>query len=202
MQNLAELKMGDLYAWTELEAGGLTATCRVIPCRCVTVDKGAGVTRARIVLKDILNGESAHTLSISSPTASVDALQLLIGVAGAWDLTLGGADVTAAFMATPLRQRNVVVRLPMSWTSVRSEPLYLHVAKAFNGLGIASQEWVCHLFNIVSELKLSTEGLEPCLFAGALRPGTPCLILLSVDDLSLRWRAAEVFGKTFVSTTR
>ena len=33
VQNLSDLKTGDLYTWTELEAAGLTATCRVIPCR-------------------------------------------------------------------------------------------------------------------------------------------------------------------------
>ena len=96
---------------------------------------------------------------------------------------MGGADVTAAFMATPLRKRDVVVKLPMSLMSVRSEPLYLPLAKALNGLRIASQEWICYLSGIVAELKLSTDGLEPCLFAGELRPGVPCMILVYVDDL-------------------
>ena len=185
VQNLSDLKTGDLHTWTELEAAGLTATCRVIPCRWVTVDKGGDVTRARIVIKDCKSqsGASARSLGISSPTASSDALQLIIGLSGLWDLTLGGADVTAAFMATPLRKRDVVVKLPMSLTSVRSEPLYLHLAKALNGLRIASQEWICYLSGRVAELKLSTDGLEPCLFAGGLRPGVPCLILVYVDDL-------------------
>ena len=185
VQNLSDLKTGDLYTWAELEAAGLTASCRVIPCRWVTVDKGGDVTRARIVIKDCKSqsGESARSLGISSPTPSSDALQLIIGLSGLWDLTLGGADVTAAFMATPLRKRDVVVKLPMSLTSVRSEPLYLHLAKALNGLRIASQEWICYLSGIVSELKLKTDGLEPCLFAGELRPGVPCMILVYVDDL-------------------
>ena len=39
VQNLSDLKTGDLHTWTELETVGLTATCRVIPCRWVTVDK-------------------------------------------------------------------------------------------------------------------------------------------------------------------
>ena len=66
---------------------------------------------------------------------------------------------------------------------MRSEPLYLHLAKALNGLRIASQEWKCYLSGLVGELKLSTDGLGPCLFAGELRPGVPCLILVYVDDL-------------------
>ncbi len=195
VQNLSDLKTGDLYTWTELEAAGLTTTCRVIPCRWVTVDKGGGVTRARIVIKDTRTGESARTLGISSPTPSSDALQLLIGLAGLWGITLGGADVTAGFMATPLRQRSVVVKLPMSLTSVRSEPLYLHLAKALNGLRIASQGWICYLSGIVAELKLSTDGLEPCLFAGELRPGVPCLILVYVDDLLIAAPTAADVGK-------
>ena len=107
VQSLSDLKTGDLYTWTELEAAGLTATCRVIPCRWVTVGKGGGVTGARTAIKDTRTGESVRTLGISSPTPSSDALQLLVGLAGVWDLTLGGADVTAAFVATPLRQSNV-----------------------------------------------------------------------------------------------
>ena len=38
--------------------------------------------------------------------------------------------------------------------------------------------------SIVPELKLKTDSLEPCLFnAGELKPGTPCMILVYVDDL-------------------
>ena len=74
----------------------MTASCRVIPCRWVTVDKGGDVTQSRIVIKDCKSqsGESARSLGISSPTPSSDALQLIIGLSGLWDLTLGGADVT------------------------------------------------------------------------------------------------------------
>ena len=40
-----------------------------------------------------------------------------------------------------------------------------------------------YLPSIVAELKLKTDSLEPCLFAGELKPGTPCMILVYVDDL-------------------
>ena len=39
------------------------------------------------------------------------------------------------------------------------------------------------LSSIVDVLELSTCSLEPCLFAGILRMGQPCLILVYVDDL-------------------
>jgi len=42
---------------------------------------------------------------------------------------------------------------------------------------------VHYLPSIVAELKLKTDSLEPCLFAGELKPGTPCMILVYVDDL-------------------
>lgn len=45
VQNLSDLKTGDLYTWAELETSGLLDSCRVIPCRWVTVDKGGGITR-------------------------------------------------------------------------------------------------------------------------------------------------------------
>lgn len=51
IQNLLDLQTGDLYTWDELQAKGLDKTCRIIASRWVTVDKGAGVTRARLVIK-------------------------------------------------------------------------------------------------------------------------------------------------------
>ena len=99
---MSDLGTGDLYTF-ELQTKGLDKTYRIIPTRWVTTDKGGGVTRARIVIKDVArNQDTARSLGISSPTPSVDALKVLLGVAGCLDLVLGAADVTAAFMATPL----------------------------------------------------------------------------------------------------
>ena len=77
----------------------MSKTCRIIPSRWVTADKGSGVVRARIVLKDVAKGsDSARALGISSPTPSSDALSLLLGIAGnrGWPIATG--DVSSAFM--------------------------------------------------------------------------------------------------------
>ena len=58
MKNLEVMEAGDLYTQSEYEASGLGGTCRTIPSRWVTADKGKDdlgnpVVRSRIVLKDI-----------------------------------------------------------------------------------------------------------------------------------------------------
>ena len=53
MSNLSDMGCGDVYLATEFEQSGLSKTCRIIPSRWVTADKGSGVVRAGIVLKDV-----------------------------------------------------------------------------------------------------------------------------------------------------
>jgi len=61
--------------------------------------------------------------------------------------------------------------------------MYLHLFKALNGLRSASQEWVIFLSEIVSELQLESDSLEPCLFTGRLKSGAVCMLLSYVDDI-------------------
>ena len=42
MSNLSDMGCGDVYPATEFESG-LSKTCRIIPSRWVTADKGSGV---------------------------------------------------------------------------------------------------------------------------------------------------------------
>ena len=189
MKNLELMEAGDLYTQSEYEASGLGGTCRTIPSRWVTADKGKDdlgnpVVRSRIVLKDISKGsDSARVLGISSPTPSSDGLNLLLSVAGIRNWFVGAGDVSSAFMATPLRQRVITTKLPLSISSLSGEPLLLHLKKALNGLRSASQEWVLYLTEIVGALGLSTCSLEPCLFSGILPSKKPCMLLAYVDDI-------------------
>ena len=69
IQNLSDLGTGDLYTFEELQSKGLDKSCRIIPTRWVTTDKGGGFTRTRIVIKDVArNQDTARSLGISSPT--------------------------------------------------------------------------------------------------------------------------------------
>ena len=98
-------------------------------------------------------------------------------------MVLGAADVTAAFMATPLRKRDAIAKLPLSVSDLSGSAMYLHLYKALNGLRLASQEWVIFLSEIVSELQLESVSLEPCLFTGRLKSGAVCMLLSYVDDI-------------------
>ena len=203
MSNLSEMGCGDVYSASDFEQSGLSKTCGIIPSRWATADKGSGVVRARIVLKDVAKGsDSARALGISSPTPSSDSLSLLLGIAGnrGWPIATG--DVSSAFMCTPLRKRNIVAKLPMSVSSMGGEPVFLHLARALNGLRSASQEWVVFLSPIVNVLGLSTCSLEPCLFSGILPMGQPCLILVYVDDLIVTAPTCEALDFVFEKVGR
>ena len=144
------------------------------------------------MIKDVArNQDTARSLGISSPTPSADALQVLLGEAGCLDLALGAADVTAAFMATPLRQRDVNAKLPLSVSDLSGSAMYLHLYKALNCLRSASQEWVIFLSEIVSELQLESDSLEPCLFTGRLKSGAVCMLLSYVDDILIASEAEK-----------
>ena len=156
--------------------------------------------RSRIVIKDIAQkgGESARSLGISSPTPSADAFMLVVGLAAAYDFVIMSSDVAHAFMATPLRVRDVVIRLPLSVSTMSGVPLFLHLSKARNGLRKASQDWMAFLSDIVKGIGtgLSSCNLEPCLFTGRLKSG-PCCLLVYVDDLLLMTPTVEDAEKIF-----
>lgn len=142
------------------------------------------MVRARIVLKDIAAGQaSARTIGISSPTPSSEALFLMLGIAGTRNFIIGAGDVVSAFMATPLRKRTAVAKMPLSVSSLKGEPMFLHLSKALNGLRSASQEWSVYLASIVATVGLEACDLEPCLYSGKLPTGEVCLLMSYVDDL-------------------
>ena len=139
-------------------------------------------------MKDVAekNMPSARSLGISSPTPSSDAMFLLLGLAGCRDYAIGSADIAHAFMATPVRVGDVIIKLPLSVSSMRGEGMYIWLRKALNGLRKSSQDWVYFLSSIVKKVGtgLASCSLEPCLFTGVL-PSGPCGLLCYVDDLLL-----------------
>lgn len=109
----------------------------------------------------------------SLPTLSADALDLV--------LVLTSGDT---FMATPLCVRDVVMRLPLSVSTMQGSPLYLHLSKALNEL------------RNFSRLVSISVGREGCGFGiDKLPPGAvfvcgdfksrSCCLLVYVDDLLL-----------------
>ena len=177
--------VGTLYSsqgFENLKLKEPTILFHVIGTRWVTVQKTEATVRSRMVIKDVArHAASARALGISSPTPSSDALSFLIGLAGARDWVLGSADAGHAFMATPLRVQDVVIKFPLSVSTLSGEPLYMRLHRALNGLRQSSQDWVVYFSSIV---KKCNRALEPCLFSGILSTtGNPCGLLVYVDDV-------------------
>ena len=117
--NLRDMEAGDLMTLDgveKLKRDNPEVNFRTIGCRWVTARKTVDTVRSRIVVKDVAekNMPSARSLGISSPTPSSDAMFLLLGLAGCRDYAIGSADIAHAFMATPLRVRDVIIKLPLS----------------------------------------------------------------------------------------
>ena len=145
--NLRDMEAGDLMTLEgveKLKRENPEVNFRTIGCRWVTTRKTVDTVRSRIVVKDVAekNMPSARSLGISSPTPSSDAMVLLLGVAGCRDYAIGSADIAHAFMAAPLRVRDVIIKLPLSVSSMRGEGMYLvakgleRSSKIIPGLGL------------------------------------------------------------------
>lgn len=194
IEGLEECRAGDCYTVSEFEKlkERTDHPIRLISTRWVTNAKGDEV-RSRMVVKDVKNKDSARSLGISSPTLGADAFQLFLTIASAWNFLLYTLDISHAFMYTPLRRRDVAVKLPMSCSTEKGEPVILHCANALNGLRSASLEWLLFLQQQLSGIGLHTDGAEPCFMAGILPSGRMAMVIVYVDDLAIACEDEEDF---------
>ena len=165
---------------------------RIIGTRWVTNEKEEAQegVRARIVAKDFASGQSARSMGISSPTPSIEALRMVLGVAcGAWSvgnqaMFLAGLDVSQAFMNSPL-ERPEILRMPLSMSTMKGEPIFLWAEKGINGLRIASQAWIVFFSSIVKSIGVVSGTVEPCLYVGRMvgKDQATIVIMAYVDDL-------------------
>ena len=89
--------------------------CRVIKSRWVLTQKAPGLVRARLVAKDFAHGKpSALDLGLSSNTASVEALKLILSRAAKGRMRIWGLDISTAFLFANVVQPTVV-ELPSSF---------------------------------------------------------------------------------------
>ena len=174
-----------------------------ITCRWVTNEKPESEegVRARIVVKDIARGSAtARSLAISSPTPSVESLRMVLGAAsGSWgvELSLHAIDVSQAFMNSPLRDHErIILRFPLSLSTMSGEPIFIEAHKALNGLRVASLTWSVFLKDIVSKVNLACSTTEPCLYGGVI-DGSPTLLLCYVDDLLIASSSDKAFHRVF-----
>lgn len=155
---------------------------RIITCRWVlgqkfrhsTVDGKPVVTeevRARCVVQDVKDNQSATACGFSAPTSSVESLKILLALVGQYDLAVLTADVSTAFMTSPLPKGiKSIVRLPAGTCDARGQSAYLVLDKALNGLRPAALAWVLHFRHIVEETaQIHHSELDPTFFVGSYR---------------------------------
>ena len=97
---------------------------------------------------------------------------------------LAGLDVSQAFMNSPL-ERPEILRMPLSMSTMKGEPIFLWAEKGINGLRIASQAWIVFFSSIVKSIGVVPGTVEPCLYVGRMvgKDQAPIVIMAYVDDL-------------------
>ena len=160
--------------------------CRVIKSRWVLTQKAPGLVRARLVAKDFAHGRpSALDLGLSSNTASVEALKMILSRAVKGRMKMWGLDISTAFLFANIVQPTVI-ELPGNFSLETGEPAYLVLHKALYGLRSASLSWQRHLSRIMVDLGLRPSPLEPTLFSGWVELNKVWVYIIAlayVDDL-------------------
>ena len=119
-----------------------------------------------------------------SPVVSKDTLRLLLSVSAALNLRLYQADVKAAFLQAPLKER-IYLRCPPGYSTVNAEgeEEVLELSSAIYGLKQSSNSfWTALHLHLVEKGFKSTLG-DPCLLRRDIPGVGPLLVACYVDDL-------------------
>ena len=178
---------------------------RIISTRWVVVNKHdaikGDIVRSRLVVRDFATGPSAAELGVSSPTASSEALKVVLSYLaqessfrkkskkGGVGKTAWVLDVSTAFLHVPVIHP-AVVSLPTGMEDEDGEPLFVILEKAMNGLRSAGMSWYRHLADLLDQEGLTACVTEKTIFAGRYRKGVAeteeenhLIVLMYVDDL-------------------
>lgn len=146
--------------------------------------------RARIVAKDIRRSQTARQMGYSSPTPSVESLNVVLSYAALHDFRLKSLDISHAFMHSPLPSTELIIlKLPQSVSLGDGSPAFLRLHKALNGLRDASLHWLNLLATTIRKSGVWTDPTDPCVYQGSVSKknrvvGTACLVVY-VDDVLL-----------------
>ena len=137
---------------------------RIISTRWVVVNKHdaikGDIVRSRLVVRDFATGPSAAELGVSSPTASSEALKVVLSYLaqkssfrkkskrGGVGKTAWVLDVSTAFLHAPVIHP-AVVSLLTGMEDEDGEPLFVILEKAMNGLRSAGMSWYRHLADLL-----------------------------------------------------
>ena len=178
---------------------------RIISTRWVVVNKHdaikGDIVRSRLVVRDFATGPSAAELGVSSPTASSEALKVVLSYLaqkssfrkkskkGGVGKTAWVLDVSTAFLHAPVIHP-AVVSLPTGMEDEDGEPLFVILEKAMNGLRSAGMSWYRHLADLLDQEGLTACVTKKTIFAGRYRKGVAeteeenhLIVLMYVDDL-------------------
>ena len=169
-----------------------------ISCRWVNGQKTEVTVRSRLVARQIAKGGgNARDLAISSPTSSSESLRLCLAECGLRGLCVLGLDVSAAFMASPITEK-VVLMLPTSYAWEDGSRVYLLCYKALNGLRSSGKAWVLHLGSVAKKASLTAGRIETTLFAGYFLNGPDWVQVVSyVDDILIFSESMKVCQKVY-----
>ena len=170
---------------------------RIITTRWVVSLKEPGLVRSRLVARELKKGgPHAKDMGISSPTSSVESLRSMLAEASASDMVILGLDVSAAFMASPLR-RPTVLKLPNSFTFENGDPCFLSAAKALNGLRASGSAWTDHLRDISKQGNLKPGQIESKIFTGYYQDEHHVTVISYVDDLLIFAPSMQIAEEIF-----
>ena len=79
------------------------------------------------------NGLTSVREDINSPTSNLESLRLLVSFAQSWILCIYGADVSTAFLYSPLDSVEII-SLPTTTVGANGDRLYVQLQKALYGL--------------------------------------------------------------------
>ena len=144
--------------------------------------------RARLVAQGFLQKpyDSFHPDETFSPVVHKDTLRLFLSLSAAEDLQVYQADVKAAFLQAPLKEK-IYVRAPPGYSSVdptTGEDQILELSKAIYGLKQSSAcFWTVVNDHLVSQGFKSMLG-DPCLFKKTLPSGKIIMCVTYIDDIT------------------
>jgi hypothetical protein len=122
---------------------------------------------------------------IYSPVVHKDTLRLLLSIAAAENLQVHQADVKAAFLQAPLKER-IYIRAPPGYESrtASGEEEILELSQAIYGLKQSSACFYDAMREHLLSLGFETVLGDPCLFKRVAADGGVILVCTYVDDLT------------------
>ena len=184
---LSKLGVGEQISEKQAHEISDKAGTKILSSRWVVVLKTTGRVRARVVCRDYKSaGLTAFREDISSPTASLESLRLMLGSAYYSRGLLVTLDISTAFLCAELDGPAQVVLLPASVVDKEWRRIFVLLRKALYGLRRAPLAWAKTLRKFMLEV-LGFEGTsDPSIFR---KPGEDdgwvTLVLIYVDDLLL-----------------